>query len=112
MKNLATTPTDPHWLQWWAGWGQIAPNLFGVTWVPQHALPAWLGIGLLLAERRLAVQYGAMLLTAVSLWSPFAAIGLAPFFLYALCREGLRAALTLPQSRACTAHARTVGALL
>ena len=96
MKNLASTPVDPHWLQWWVGWGQIAPNVFGITWVPQHAIPAWLGACLVLAERRLAVQYGGVLLAAIALWSPFAAIGLAPFFLWALCKEGLRTALTLP----------------
>ena len=96
VKNLAHLPLSPHWLQWWVGWGQIAPNLFGVTWVPQHAIAAWLGTCLVLAERRLAVQYGAVLLAAVALWSPFAALGLAPFYLWALCKEGLRTALTLP----------------
>ena len=96
VKNLTSTPIDPHWLQWWAGWGQIAPNLFGITWVPQHAIPAWLGACLVLAERRLAVQYGAVLLAAVALWTPLAVIGLAPFYLWALCKEGLRTALTLP----------------
>lgn len=96
VKNLASTPLDPHWLQWWVGWGQISPNVFGVTWVPQHAIPAWLGVCLVLAERRLAVQYGGVLLAAVALWSPFAAIGLAPFYLWALCKEDLRTALTLP----------------
>ena len=90
------TSPNPHWLQWWVEWGQISPNLFGATWVPQHALPAWLGAALVLSERRLLVQHGALLLTAVLLWSPFAAIGLAPLFLYALCREGLRAAWTVP----------------
>ncbi len=96
VKNLASEPLSPHWLQWWSVWGQIAPNLFGVTWVPQHAIPAWLGACLVLAERHLAVRYGALLLAAVALWSPFAAIGLAPFFLWALCKEGYRTALTLP----------------
>ena len=95
-KDLSHTQPDPQWLQWWAGWGQIAPNSFGVTWVPHHAVPAWLGVCLVLGERRLAVQYGAVLLAAVSLWSPFAAIGVAPFYLWALCKEGLRTALTLP----------------
>ena len=95
VKNLANTPLDAHWLQWWVGWGQISPNVFGVTWVPQHAIPAWLGACFVLAERRLAVQYGAVLLAAVSLWSPLVAMGLVPFYFWALCREGLRTALTL-----------------
>lgn len=96
VEKLSREPLSPHWLQWWVGWGQIAPNLFGITWVPQHALPAWLGACLVFAQRRLAVQYGAVLLAAIALWSPFAAIGLLPFYLYALCKEGWRAALTLP----------------
>ena len=96
LQNLTREPLSPHWLQWWVGWGQIAPNLYGITWVPQHALPAWLGTCLLFAQRCLAVQYGAVVLAAVTLWSPFAAIGLMPFYLYALCKEGWRTALTLP----------------
>ncbi len=95
-ENLASSPPGPDWLQWWAGWGQIATNVVGVTWVPQHAVATWLGLGLVLAERRLAVRYGGILLVTIAMWSPFAAISLAPFYLQALCREGWRSALTVP----------------
>lgn len=96
LQNLTRESLSLHWLQWWVGWGQIAPNLYGITWVPQHALPAWLGTCLVFAQRRLAVQYGAVLLAAAALWSPLAAIGLLPLYLYALCKEGWRVALSLP----------------
>lgn len=95
-QGLTHKPLTPDWLQWWSGWGQIPPGLFGSTFTPQHAIPAWLGACLLIAARRLTVQYGALLLVAVLLWSPLAAIGMIPLLLWALWKEGLHRALTLP----------------
>ena len=87
-------PLFPDWLQWWAGWWQISPNMFGVTWVPQHALAGWAGAVLFFCQRRLALQYAVVIFVFVALWSPLAAVGLVPIALWALDQEGFKICLT------------------
>lgn len=77
-----------HW-EWWAGWIQYSGTTTALFWAPQHALSAWLGIGLLL-RRFTSTDPGIPPLLIVSLalfWSPFAALGLLPFALFVQARH-------------------------
>jgi hypothetical protein len=64
-------------------------------WVPQHALAGMIGLALLLPGQAQGpcTQYLGLLGAAVLLWSPFAAIGLAPFALASALRIGWKALL-------------------
>jgi hypothetical protein len=76
--------------EWWAGLWQYSGNATLLSWSPQHALPAWIGIGLVTkwASEKNAQEQGCLLPVALAcLWSPFAAAGLAPFALLALVRH-------------------------
>ena len=89
-------PVNSHWLQFYNGWGHIGSNIFNAAWIPQHLIGCGLGTCLFLYNRRLAVQYGALILAAVSMWSPFCAVGILPIAAYALVKEGYRTAFSLP----------------
>lgn len=64
-------------------------------WVPQHALAGMIGLALLLPDQMhgASSRYLGLLGAAVLLWSPFAAIGLAPFALATAVRDGRNAFL-------------------
>jgi len=70
-------------IEWWAGFAQFSSNSTLLYWVPNHALPAWLGTVLVLRHwrgselARLAPLLGA----CIPLWSPLAALGLVPIIL-------------------------------
>lgn len=68
-------------LEWWASWIEFPANTTSLYWVPQHALPAWLGVALLMryGQRTALLPYAALLVLAIAFWSPFSAIGLLPF---------------------------------
>lgn len=73
-------------VEWWASFVQYSSNSTLMFWVPNHALPAWLGLLLALRHwrtRELA-RMTLMLAASISLWSPLSAIGLVPFFLVGL----------------------------
>lgn len=73
-------------IEWWMPYMQYSSNSTLLFWVPNHALPAWLCTALILRRWRqpqLALMT-PLLATAVPLWSPLAAIGLFPFFLFGL----------------------------
>jgi hypothetical protein len=73
-------------VEWWASFAQYSSNSTLMFWVPNHALPAWLGLLLALRHwrtRELA-RMTLMLGAAISLWSPLSAAGLVPFFLAGL----------------------------
>lgn len=73
-------------IEWWLPTVQYSSNSTLLAWVPNHALPAWLGTLILLRHWRqpsLAL-ITPLLATAIPLWSPLAAIGLFPFFLFGL----------------------------
>lgn len=73
-------------IEWWMPYMQYSSNSTLLFWVPNHALPAWICTALILRHWRqpqLALMT-PLLATAVPLWSPLAAIGLFPFFLFGL----------------------------
>lgn len=69
-------------LEWWARYFQYSSHTTQLFWVPNHALPGWLGMLLLLAYWRKPSLIGwyPAILCAILLWSPFATIGLLPFY--------------------------------
>ena len=89
-------PVNSRWLQWYNGWGHIGSNIFNAAWVPQHLIGCGIGTCIFFYNRRLAVHYGALILTVVSMWSPFCAVGILPIAAYALVKEGCRTPLTAP----------------
>ena len=88
LNGIAFKPGDH--IEWWTDWFfQYPSNTSQLFWVPQHALPAWLGTSLLLdrltdarpddLSRGLAVSYHwAPLLCLI--WSPFAVLGFIPLW--------------------------------
>lgn len=73
-------------VEWWLQIIQYPSNPYLMAWVPNHALPAWLGTILILRFWGLPTlsRITPLLSAAILLWSPLAAIGLFPFFLFAL----------------------------
>jgi len=73
-------------VEWWLQIIQYPANTYLLAWVPNHALPAWLGIVMILRHWRLPTlsRITPLLSAAIPLWSPLAAIGLFPFFLFGL----------------------------
>ena len=90
---------NPYYLNWWGGqWlFEIFANLNAFSYSPHHAIATFLPVSLFLFKRRLAVQYGGLLLTVNTMWSTFGTVGLLPIAAWALYREGWRTALT-PQN--------------
>lgn len=70
-------------LEWWAGLFQYSANTTQLFWVPNHALPAWIAIAMFYRHWRHPsfAYYVPMTFAVLPLWSPFAAIGMAPFYL-------------------------------
>jgi hypothetical protein len=75
-------------LEWWAGLYQYSSMATQLFWVPNHALAAWLTIGLLCRVSRgpLLDAMLPMIVVAAALWSPLSALGLMPFVLLHLLR--------------------------
>lgn len=73
-------------IEWWMPYIQYSSNTTLLFWVPNHALPAWLGTILILRHWRRPelAHLTPLLAAAIPLWSPLAAIGLFPFFLFGL----------------------------
>ena len=73
-------------IEWWAGWIEYSSNYTDIIWAPQHALPAWIGIVIALRGASSSASLMTLPLAIVSImfWSPFAAVGLAPYFLYVM----------------------------
>jgi hypothetical protein len=63
-------------------------NTHALFWSPQHALACWLGAGILGYEVFIEKnsKYAPLYLVALFFWSPFAALGLAPYFIYSVFR--------------------------
>ena len=87
-------------IEWWMPSIQYSANTTLLFWVPNHALPAWLGIVLILRhwQQPSLARITPLLATAVPLWSPLAAIGLFPFFLFGLAWRRDRKILFSPWS--------------
>ena len=90
-----SSPKDANWLQWWAHWGQIFPNILSIAWQPQHTVGGWMAACLFLYNRRLALQYSGVIVVIAALWSPLCAIGLIPIVTWAAVKEGLITAITI-----------------
>lgn len=80
-------------IEWWSGWIEYSSNTTSLFWVPQHAVPAWIGIALLLRQFNhgsVGKSSTLLFLVFVGFWSPFVALGLAPFTLFMSLRFGMR----------------------
>ena len=77
-------------IEWWAGRYQFSSNTTLLHWVPQHALPSW--IGALLVIHIVRSRHNLYLLPIISLsallWSPFAAVGVTLLALLLLFSTG------------------------
>lgn len=75
-------------IEWWTHDLQYSSTTTGLFWVPNHALPAWLGIGWIWLRREtgLSPAQGLGLLTLAMPWSPLTMLGLAPFVAFAVWR--------------------------
>jgi hypothetical protein len=73
--------------EWWARLFAYEGHATLFLWVPQHALAGLLGIAMLLPGEKPGPSYLALLGISVLFWSPFAAIGLAPFAVAAVIRD-------------------------
>ena len=90
VGNLVSVPrfieswNSARHLEWWAGTYQYSSMTTQMFWVPNHALGGWLLIGLLYRDQR-GTPLDSMLpiiVVAITLWSPLAAIGVIPFVLW------------------------------
>jgi hypothetical protein len=92
-----------HWdvtrhLEWWAARYQYSSMTTQLFWVPNHALGAWIGVGLLSRQPGARGQPGVdgvdpllpITVVAVALWSPLAALGLVPFVLWRVWDVAMR----------------------
>ncbi len=85
----------------WAPSVQYSSNSTLMFWVPNHALPAWLGLVLVRRHWRRPelARITPLLAAAIPLWSPLAAVGLAPFFVAAIdWRRDIRLLFTIRSS--------------
>jgi hypothetical protein len=84
-------------LEWWPQWIQYVSNTTALFWVPQHAIPSWLGIALVLSQRRRPwlISFAVPLFGCLLFWSPFAAIGLLPFLLLCYGKRSWRGLFSL-----------------
>ena len=77
-------------IEWWAEKYQFSSNTTLLHWVPQHALPSW--IGALLVIHIVRSRQNLYLLPIISLsallWSPFAAVGITLMALLLLFSAG------------------------
>ena len=81
LGNGYAAPLGEH-VDRWSPLAQYSSNSTLLFWVPNHALPAWLGTLLALRHWRqpALARVAPLVAAAIPLWSPLAAIGLAPYF--------------------------------
>ena len=86
MIVFGSVPAGNLHLEWWASFAQYSSNSTLLFWVPNHALPAWLGTVLILRLWRQPelARIAPMMAAVIPLWAPLAAVGLAPFFVAGL----------------------------
>lgn len=80
-------PVFPLPLEWWRPWTytSLTGQLF---WAPNHALALWLGTALFFrhrADERLPAL-SVLLFPMLLLWTPFAVIGLLPWFVWGIAK--------------------------
>lgn len=76
-------------MQWWSGAFQYSSVTTLMFWVPNHALPAWLGVLLFwrLERSPAFARISGLIIVAAVLWSPFAGLGLLPYALLMIIRH-------------------------
>ena len=76
-------------IEWWASIFQYPAMTTQLFWAPGHALPGWIAVAWLLGrgDRRLPIPIAVSLVALIPMWSPLAAIGVAPIIAVAVCRE-------------------------
>lgn len=90
LMRTGTTPGDhlitpgDH-LEPWSGLFQYSSHITQLFWVPNHAIPGWTFVCLHLLWQRgkISVSVPACAFLYIAYWSPFVAIGAAPFVFYA-----------------------------
>ncbi|MEZ4731034.1 MAG: hypothetical protein R3E79_28270 [Caldilineaceae bacterium] len=106
QSDLNSSILETHPALWSAVW-QYSPHVRGLIWVPQHVLPGWLSMGLLLFTLQTTATRSSLwfIWALTALWSPFITVGLVPFLVADLLpRKGttffvrLRAYLSLPNA--------------
>ena len=83
-------PEFPVRLEWWTRFSY--PSLSGqLFWAPNHALPIWLGTTLFYRhwQHPAFPPFALLLCSLLALWTPFALLGLAPFFLLSVLQYGV-----------------------
>lgn len=92
------------WEAWWwraHSWGggitPILSTMKVLVYAPQHIIGCALATYLLLYNRRLAVQYGTLVVVIAAMWSPFCALGTLPIITWSVFKEGYRSCIT-PQN--------------
>lgn len=77
-------------IEWWAERYQFSSNTTLLHWVPQHALPSWIGALLVIDFVRSRKHLYLLPFICISslLWSPFAAMGIALLTLLLLFSTG------------------------
>ena len=87
VLTLGHAPMFPLPLEWWSKWtySSLTAQLF---WAPNHALALLLGSALFFRHRDDASVFplAVMLLPVLLIWTPFAPIGLLPWFVWAAWR--------------------------
>lgn len=118
--HAGNIPLKGAFIDWWikppplvSYWSNTA-NLF---WNPNHSLPAWISIALFYRHWRhpAFISIAALLVAVLPLWSPFALIGMLPFFLMLSLRWWTKRphhGLDLPVIAACVAIAGVIGITL
>ena len=82
LLNNGSLPLAGDHIEWWAVTFQYSSNTTLLFWVPNHALPAWLAMALCYRHWRQPgfLGWAGLCLGLLPLWTPFAALGLLPFF--------------------------------
>jgi hypothetical protein len=78
-------------IEWWAERFQFSSNTTLLHWVPQHAIPSWIGALLVIhiVRSRQNLSLIPIVSVAIVLWSPFAALGVTLLALILLVNVGL-----------------------
>jgi hypothetical protein len=88
-------------LEWWAQLFQYSSNTTLLFWAPNHALPAWIAAALFWRHWKTDafIAISPLLISLLPVWSPFAVIGMLPFYallLYRIVREKKFREISLP----------------
>jgi hypothetical protein len=93
----------PLWrhLEWWAQMFQYSSNATLLFWAPNHALPAWIAAALFWRHWKTDafIAVSPLLLALLPVWSPFAVIGMLPFYVllaFRVIRDKKIGAFNLP----------------